>query len=481
MAQRLEAPAACDRESDATPLSATEFEARMAALGPFPRTPRIAVALSGGADSLALLLLLRRWTAERRGTAVALIVDHGLRPESAGEAQAVARQARALGLESRILTWRAARPDSGLQAKARAARYRLLQAACRELGLLYLACGHHAEDQAETFLLRVESGSGLAGLAGMSAASTLDQVQLLRPLLGVPKARLRALLRTGGLSWVEDPSNDDRSHRRVALRALSADLAGLGLARHDIGEAAATLGRLRHTLERAALAWLAGACDWRPEGYAALDLGALSALQAPLTGQTLAQVLKTVGGAPYAPAPERVEALLDGLRRGRGSTTLGGCQLLPGRDRLLVVRESKGPKPLPLAAGKTLDWDRRFRVRCGPTLPSGLRLGCLTEAGRRQLQPRPEVRALPLPAVRALPAVWDDSGPLAVPALGWHRGRRERLDLSLRFLPAAKPGSSLFSVACDGAKIMYQDERGPLAGPAGDVSPVLCQAPRRGP
>ncbi len=418
----------------------------MAPFAPFPSAPRIALALSGGADSLALLVLLLDWVAPKGGSVLALVVDHGLRPESAAEAAGAARLAERMGAESRVLTWRAPGSGSALQARARAARYRLLQAACRERGLLYLASAHHREDQAETFLLRLESGSGLAGLAGMSAVTVLQEVLLLRPLLPVPRARLRALLEARGLRWVEDPSNRDARFRRVAMRRLEPHLACQGLGGGEIADSVSALGRLRHHTERRCLAWLAEACAWRPEGYAVLEPAALEGLEAPLLGRALGEVLKVIGGAAYAPAPERVAALLADFRDGRGSTTLGGCRLLRRGGRVLVLRESRGPKPLALKPG-VQDWDRRFRLRCGPALPPGLRLACLSEQGRRRMEAGAKAHRLPAAVIPSLPAVWDELGPLAVPPLGWQRRECEALDLSLKFHPHSRPGSNLFSVA----------------------------------
>src|SRR5262245_21437394 len=173
-------------ESD-DPLTEAEFAALMRPLGPFEAQPRLAVAVSGGSDSLALTLLLHDWARRQRGVLTALTVDHGLRPEAAAEARQVARWLRARGIRHRVLTWRPAGEArrGGLQAAARAARYRLLGAWCRANGVLHLALAHHREDQAETLLLRLARGSGLDGLAAMAAVSEREGVRLIRPLLAV--------------------------------------------------------------------------------------------------------------------------------------------------------------------------------------------------------------------------------------------------------------------------------------------------------
>ena len=201
------------------PLTGEELTALLGALGPFERRPEIAVAVSGGPDSMALAVLVQPWVEDRRGRLTALVVDHGLRAESAAEAASTARRLAALGIESRILRWDGPKPGSGIQAAAREARYRLLCGACRAAGILHLLLAHHAGDQAETIALRAERGSGRRGLAGMPAIREVESLRLLRPLLGVAKARLLATLGQRGIGWVEDPSNRDPRFARSRLRA----------------------------------------------------------------------------------------------------------------------------------------------------------------------------------------------------------------------------------------------------------------------
>ncbi len=419
----------------------------MAALGPFPKAPAIGVALSGGADSLALLLLLQIWTETRGGAVVAFVVDHGLRQESRREALGVIAQAQRLGVESHLLRWRGAKPLSALQAEARKARYRLLEAACRERGLIYLASGHHRDDQEETFLLRLESRSELPGLAAMSAISVRSSVLHLRPLLAIAKERLEALLRERGLTWVEDPSNQDHRHRRVLLRGLRPALVDQGWAIGAIARTSQVFARLRRQFEEEMLAFLAKSCAWRPEGLAVLAVEALQSVPLPIATQSLALVTQTVGGAAYAPSSQRVTRLLSNLWRGEGSTTLAGCRFLLADQDLFVLRESAMPRPLRLLPGAAQTWDRRFHLRSHPALPPNLCLKCLTEEGWRRMDRRPAGQDLPIEAIWSLPSVWDEVGPLSVPHLAWRRPDEEELGLSLEFHPQSRPGSALFAVA----------------------------------
>jgi tRNA(Ile)-lysidine synthase len=163
---------------------------------PFEPAPHIAVAVSGGADSMALALLAARWARQREGRVTGLIVDHGLRPNSAAEAKRVANWLGRRQIDHRILTWRGTKPETGVQTVAREARYGLLIDWCRRHGVLHLLVAHQLEDQAETVVLRLERGSGVDGLAAMPAAIETPWVRILRPLLALTRAELRAFLRS---------------------------------------------------------------------------------------------------------------------------------------------------------------------------------------------------------------------------------------------------------------------------------------------
>ena len=185
---------------------------------------RVGVAVSGGPDSLALLLLAN---AVRPGSVEAATVDHGLRPEGREEAEMVARVCDKLGVPHAILTARwTDLPQSAIQERARIQRYRLLGYWAEERGFDALATGHHADDQAETLLMRLSRGSGVRGLAGMRPRSVApgSHVRLIRPLLGWRRSELEQLCRSADLHPVTDPSNADEKFERVRVRRAMADL-----------------------------------------------------------------------------------------------------------------------------------------------------------------------------------------------------------------------------------------------------------------
>jgi tRNA(Ile)-lysidine synthase len=362
----------------------------MARLGPWGGGRRVAVAVSGGADSLCLAWLAAGW-----GEALALVVDHGLRAESAAEAAWAAAALAGFGVPARVLRLDGLARGPGLAERARRARRAALLGACVEAGLADLLLGHHAGDQAETVLMRRLAGSGADGLAGMAAVAAHGPCRLLRPLLGVAPGRLRATLRQAGLGWVEDPSNRDPAALRTRLRER---LAGSGEAAGLLAEARGFAQR-RQAAEAACAAVLARVAVLRPEGFAVMAPG-------PWPAAALAAVLRTVGGRAY-PVGAAAVARLAGAPR---AATLGGVRLLPA-GRLgpgwLLVREAAA-MAAPVAAGRGAVWDGRFRV-VGEG-DAALTLGALGDDARQGAG-----SGLPAAVRRTLPALRRDGRVVAVP------------------------------------------------------------------
>ena len=190
----------------------------------------IAVAVSGGGDSLALAVLLSDWCGVRDIGIHAITVDHGLRPEAAAEARYVAKILKPLGIKHRTLLWEGDKPKTRIQEAARDARYRLMAEYCRSKKIAYLFVAHHGNDQIETILFRMAKGTGLDGLAGMRPVQEMDNgLVLVRPLLPVSHDELLDTLRARKIDWIEDPSNENEKYARVRIRNIIDVLAKEGL------------------------------------------------------------------------------------------------------------------------------------------------------------------------------------------------------------------------------------------------------------
>lgn len=406
-----------------TPLTAAEFERLMTPFAPFESDPQLAVACSGGGDSMALAILADRWARTHGGKATALIVDHRLRPESASEAARVGRVLAGLGIAHRILVCADPLHAGNLEDAARRARYRLLEAWCEGNGVLHLLTAHQRDDQAETLLMRLARGSGLDGLAGIAPVSVRRTCRVLRPLLTVPPERLRATLRELGVAHVEDPMNRDPAFQRVRLRAARTFLADEGLSAERLVATAARLARARSALETMVTATLARAVTLDPLGYARVDAGALKAVPAEVGLRALAAVLATVGGADYPVRLEQLERLYESLPSGIGAgRTLGGCQLVAKTDHVVVCREAAAIGDRQGAApGARLRWDGRFAITVPIDARPGLSVGPLGNDGAARRAAAGFSCRLPSLVRATLPALFDAEGLAAVPPLGWCR------------------------------------------------------------
>ncbi|CAH1671548.1 tRNA(Ile)-lysidine synthase [Hyphomicrobiales bacterium] len=310
------------------------------------------VAVSGGPDSVALLALLAEWArGAGRPRLHAATVDHGLRPEAAEEAAAVALLCERLGVPHKTLRWDGAKPASALQAEARRARYALLAGEARRLGGAVLVTAHTLNDQAETMLMRLAHGSGPAGLAGMRARSEKEGVLLARPLLGIAKARLVSTAEARGLAFVHDPSNADQRFERVRWRGIVPVLAEEGIALERFGRLAQRISRLDEAASRRAQDVLAAVRMAAEVGAAEvrLDFAALMAepeeIVLRVLGLALGEVVPAGGGyARLERLEDCAEALCEAARAGSAiRRTLSGCMVSLGRDGTLVLRR-EGPR-----------------------------------------------------------------------------------------------------------------------------------------
>ena len=342
----------------AAPISAAEARTLFADLAD---APVLVLAVSGGPDSTALLVLVARWRAglRRAPKLVAVTVDHGLRPESRTEAKAVQRLARELKIAHQTVKWIGEKPATGLQEAARNARYALLAKAARKLGASHLVTAHTLDDQAETVLLRLSRGSGLTGLGGMARASELDGLTLLRPFLVVPKARLIATLDAAGIPFAEDPSNLDPRFTRPRLRALMPTLAEEGLAPERLSVLARRVRRAEAAIENAVDAAIAQVSiqPWSNSGPIALDARELPRLPAEIRLRLLGRAIARTGDEGPVELG-KLEALLDALDAvlanpaavTRFRRTLAGAMITLEDDRLLVerapARARRGTRPL---------------------------------------------------------------------------------------------------------------------------------------
>ncbi|MFD2647272.1 tRNA lysidine(34) synthetase TilS [Devosia albogilva] len=399
---------------------------------PVADEPAIGLAVSGGADSLALMLLAHRWASS--GSAPRLVVysvDHRLRPEAAAEVAMVLEIAQRLGMEARGLTWTDTKPTTGLQEAARTARYRLIGEAMAADGATVLLTAHHRSDQAETVLMRLAHGSGVEGLKGIAALSRVVGVRVFRPFLDVDREALRRVVVEAGITPAADPSNTDSSYERVRWRQLMPHLAELGLDADTLAGFAERMAETDQVLTQLADAAFSELVLLDGFGAARIEQDRFVALGAAVGTRVLGRVLNIVGGRQKPRALGQVERLRAQIAGGSlpRSTTLCGC-VVRLKDAAVAVAREPGrslPPDAVLAPGGELVWDERFRIVNGTG--AGLTAGVADYLPRHRLE---EVLGFkvtaPAEAIRTAPIVRDAEGGV-VSLGGWSFDERLTVQL----------------------------------------------------
>ena len=330
-------------------IAPTEAKTLFADLQAFPV---IALAVSGGPDSTALMLLAARWrdALTTKPKLVAVTVDHGLRKESKGEAAAVARLARKLNIPHRTVRWNGRKPSTGVQEKARAARYRLLGEAAQRAGAAHILTAHTLDDQAETVLIRMSRGSGLTGLGAMTRIAPLPPdgkslVVLVRPLLDITKARLIATLDIAKIPYADDPSNRNPRFARSRLRGVMGALAEEGLDATRLAQLARRLKRAEGAIEAAVdRAMNELTVELSPPGSLCIEASRFADLPAEIALRLLGRAVARAGdeGPVELGKLEALKCAVDRAqtaREGRFRRTLAGA-VVTLTDRQLIVERA---------------------------------------------------------------------------------------------------------------------------------------------
>lgn len=381
---------------------------------------RLGVAVSGGSDSLGLLVLLADWAGHDGPDIHAVTVDHGLRAEAAAEAETVARICADMGVPHDIVRWQGWDGTGNLPDQARRARYALISDWAAGHGITQVAVGHTMDDQAETFLMRLGREAGVDGLAAMAPRWRQGEVEFCRPVLRVSRGELRSVLRARGIAWIDDPTNEDMAYDRTRARRALEALSGLGITPRVLSNVSQHMADVRETLYW--YVFLAARDLVRfQSGDIVIERKGFRTLQREIARRLVQEALKWVGGAEYPPRGRALELLMESIRGGTGMT-LHGCLITITADTIRVGREARAVEGLRCGAGAC--WDGRWRLQ-GPW-PEGAEVAMLGEEGLAQCPDWRET-GLPAAALRASPAVWRGEVLLAAPLAGCANGWRAEL------------------------------------------------------
>ena len=378
---------------------------------------KIAIAVSGGADSLALLLIINKIA---KFQIVALTVDHGLRKESEIETQKVAKLASKYSIEHHVLRWESENVHSNIQSKARDARYELMEQFCQKNNIKDLLVAHNLEDQAETLLIRIMRGSGVDGLSCMSQNTKRGNINIIRPLLEVSKDELKKFLNNQRQEWIEDPSNKNDKFLRVNIRNFINNSSEPKLLVQRLANTAINMQRSRSYIESKIEEDLKNTVTFRPEGYCLINKEHFKNLHEEAAFRILSKTIKNVSGQYYKARFEKITNLYEKILNDKisKSVTLNGCEIYDSKSdesKIIISRElSAIEERKDLKVGDKVVWDNRFLCELkNLTESDNFYIDRLTDSGLKYLnEDYNSLRNIDLPKkiIYSLPALKKGNG-----------------------------------------------------------------------
>ncbi|MEM8655881.1 MAG: tRNA lysidine(34) synthetase TilS [Pseudomonadota bacterium] len=374
---------------------------------------RVGVAVSGGGDSVALMAALVRYCQDKGVELHVITVDHGLREGTKEEIALVTDLCAKWDLPHHVEYWTGWDGQGNLQAAARDARYEIMADWAYANRISVIAVGHTADDQAETFLMRLARASGVDGLSAMPARFMRHGITWVRPFLGIERSALRHYLQAAGIKWCEDPSNRSRDFERVRVRDVLTVLGTLGITTDKLIEVADHMGRAREALN-----WqtFLAAQDMAQviHGVIAIDLAKFRLLPQETARRLMVHTLNWTSQHTYPPRKDPVARAIAAVRTGQ-SATLDGCQVSVENGMIWVFRELNAVKDTVCEVGDM--WDDRWLIS-GPEDDPEFEVRALGYEALSGIEGWRDI-GLPRAALAASPAVWYEDNLVAAPFVGF--------------------------------------------------------------
>lgn len=384
-----------------------------------PHAPsKVGVAVSGGSDSMALLVLMAAFTQKHDTELHAISVDHGLREGAQAEIKLVTDLCGKLGVAHHVEYWSNWDGVGNLQGSARAARYELITDWAQANDISCIVLGHTANDQAETLLMRLARGAGVDGLAAMAPRRLSHGINWIRPLLGENRETLQNFLRQKDHAWATDPSNENRDFERIRMRDALETLAPLGITVQGLSNVSSHMADARAALDWHTFLAAKEACVIA-HGVVEINLKIYRTLPVEIARRLLVRTIMWSNKSDYSPRRGAVAQAQLAIKKGV-SATLDGYQISCTKTHIYVFRELNAVREETCEIGDL--WDERWCLT-GPEDDPEFEVRPVGEDG---IKTSDTWRTLGLPraAVLSLPAVWFGDDLVAVPALdqdtNWH-------------------------------------------------------------
>ena len=406
----------------------------------FGKSPRIALGVSGGPDSLSLAILTKQWLDGISGTLTCLTINHNLRPEAKSEALYTSQILEKHHIEHYILDWEGTTKMSNLQNQAREARRNLLTKWCKKNKYKYLFLAHNQDDVVETFFMRLFRGSGIQGLSSITHLSEYNGIVIARPLLGFKKSELELFLSSQNIKWVTDPSNHDTKFLRSKIRKLLKSTSLEEIMPYNLMLDRCTTGiesikRNNNIIETNKKKIIADIVSLYPEGYLTIALEQFLELPIETALNILASCLITISGTHhYRPRFSSLQKLYNKLTlKDHKSSTLWNCEIKIRGNLIYVYYESKNiPPNIEAIDSHTIKWDGRFIIKMPNIKQYKIpRFSHAIYASNKESFDTKKIKSLPKKIIYSLPAI-EIKQTIYVPFLT----KQQRTELNINVKPS---------------------------------------------
>jgi len=399
------------------------------------RGEKIAVGVSGGADSMALAMLARNWTKKYQIKLITFTVDHGLRLESKFEVNLVKNIMKKNDITHKTLVWKGIKPQSGIQEKARTARYKLLAEACIKNNAKYILLGHHKDDQIETFIMRLTSNSGLDGLSCMSSENYLlteaGPIKIIRPLLDINKKCLIEFCTEQKIKWINDPSNKNFAYRRTQIRSINDSQIN-----DDFYKTIIVYKKLKKSFNSYVENFIQDSFVYNKNGICQFSREKFIRCPYIIQERFLKKIFFSIGGKTYPPKTKTIKRIIKNICSKKFSNATAGKVFFDIDNKVITVLRQPEPliKHTPLLNKVTL-WDKRFMVEVKFKSPD-LSIGPLGEKDYVEMRKLKKVKKSDIHyyAVKTLPTIRSLDEIVCIPHLSYSKSKYWEKNIRVKYL-----------------------------------------------